>query len=64
MDVVGGLVDCVITGLLTLIIGPMIYIKSPSPIFFKYNRVGKKFHIYKFRIMYPDSEARKAELMA
>lgn len=67
MDVVGGLVGCVITGLLTLIIGPMIYIKSPGPIFFKQTRVGKngkKFQIYKFRSMYLDAEARKAELMA
>jgi lipopolysaccharide/colanic/teichoic acid biosynthesis glycosyltransferase len=45
----------------------MIYIKSPGPIFFKQTRVGKngkKFQIYKFRSMYLDAEARKAELMA
>ena len=67
MDIVGGLVGCVITGLLALVIGPIIYIKSPGPIFFKQTRVGKngkKFRMYKFRSMYLDAEARKAELMA
>jgi lipopolysaccharide/colanic/teichoic acid biosynthesis glycosyltransferase len=45
----------------------MIYIKSPGPIFFKQTRVGKNgklFKMYKFRSMYLDAEARKAELMA
>ena len=67
LDILGGLVGCILTGILTLIIGPMIYIKSPGPIFFKQTRVGKngkKFQIYKFRSMYLDAEARKAELMA
>ena len=67
LDIVGGLVGCILTGLLTLVIGPMIYIKSPGPIFFTQTRVGKngrKFKIYKFRSMYLDAEARKAELMA
>ena len=67
LDILGGLVGCVITGLLTLVIGPMIYIKSPGPIFFKQTRVGKngkKFQMYKFRSMYLDAEERKAELMA
>lgn len=67
LDVIGGLAGCVITGLLTLVIGPLIYIKSPGPIFFKQTRVGKngkKFQMYKFRSMYLDAEERKAELMA
>ena len=67
MDIIGGLVGCVFTVLLTLIIGPMIYIKSPGPIFFTQTRVGKngrKFKLYKFRSMYLDAEERKAELMA
>jgi len=66
LDIAGGLVGCLITGLLTLIIGPMICIKSPGPIFFAQTRVGrhgKKFKMYKFRSMYPDAEERKAELM-
>ena len=67
MDIIGGIVGCVITGLLTLVIGPIIYIQSPGPIFFTQTRVGKngkKFKIYKFRSMYMDAEERKAELMA
>ena len=66
LDILGGIVGCLITGLLILIIGPMIYLKSPGPIFFKQSRVGKrgkKFQIYKFRSMYLDAEERKAELM-
>ena len=66
MDVVGGFVGVLITGLLTLIIGPIIYIKSPGPIFFKQERIGengRRFYIYKFRSMYLDAEERKKELM-
>ena len=67
MDIAGGLVGCLITAVLTLFIGPMIYIQSPGPIFFAQTRVGqngKLFKMYKFRSMYLDAEARKAELMA
>lgn len=67
LDIAGGLVGCVLTGILTLVIGPMIYIQSPGPIFFTQTRVGKngrKFKLYKFRSMYLDAEERKAELMA
>ena len=67
LDILGGLVGCAITLVLTLILGPIIYIQSPGPIFFKQTRVGKNgklFKMYKFRSMYMDAEARKAELMA
>lgn len=67
LDILGGLVGCVLTGILALVIGPLIYFKSPGPIFFTQTRVGKngrKFKLYKFRSMYLDAEARKAELMA
>jgi lipopolysaccharide/colanic/teichoic acid biosynthesis glycosyltransferase len=67
VDILGGLVGCLITGVLAFVIGPAIYIKSPGPIFFKQPRVGKngkKFQMYKFRSMYLDAEERKAELMA
>ena len=67
IDILGGLAGCLITALLTLVIGPIIFIKSPGPIFFSQVRVGKKgreFRIYKFRSMYMDAEARKQELMA
>ncbi len=66
MDIAGGLVGCLITGILFIILAPMIYIQSPGPIFFSQTRVGKngrKFKIYKFRSMYLDAEERKKELM-
>ena len=66
MDIIGGLVGCVITGILFIFIAPAIYIQSPGPIFFSQPRVGKNgkiFKMYKFRSMYMDAEERKAELM-
>lgn len=66
MDIAGALVGLVITGIATIFVAPAIYIKSPGPIFFSQERVGRngrKFRIYKFRSMYLDAEERKAELM-
>ena len=66
IDILAGLAGCLATLLLTVIIGPIIYIKSPGPIFFSQTRIGKngkKFKMYKFRSMYLDAEERKAELM-
>ena len=67
LDITGGIVGCLATLLLIVIIGLMIYIKSPGPIFFSQVRIGKngkRFKIYKFRSMYMDAETRKAELMS
>jgi len=67
LDILGGLVGCLITGILAVVIGPLIYIQSPGPIFFSQIRVGKngkKFKMYKFRSMYLDAEERKKELEA
>ena len=66
MDIAGGLVGCLLTGIIFIFVAPAIYISSPGPIFFTQERVGKngkKFKMYKFRSMYMDAEARKAELM-
>ena len=66
MDIAGGLVGCGICGLLCIFVAPAIYIASPGPIFFTQERIGKngkRFKMYKFRSMYMDAEARKAELM-
>ncbi|HEI8472139.1 TPA: sugar transferase, partial [Enterococcus faecium] len=49
-----------------IFVAPVIYIKSPGPIFFAQERIGqngKTFKMYKFRSMYMDAEERKAELM-
>lgn len=67
MDIASGIVGCIVTGLLMVVVGPLIYMKSPGPIFFAQTRVGKngrKFKIYKFRSMYMDAEERKKELMS
>ena len=66
LDILGALVGLVFTGILTVIVGPMIYFSDPGPIFFSQSRVGmngRKFKIYKFRSMYQDAEARKKDLM-
>lgn len=66
MDIAGGLVGCLLTVIIFIFVAPVIYISSPGPIFFSQDRIGKngkKFKIYKFRSMYMDAEARKAELM-
>lgn len=66
LDIVGGLVGCILTVCLVIVIGPIIYIKSPGPIFFSQERIGKngrRFKIHKFRSMYMDAEERKKELL-
>ena len=67
MDILGGLVGCIITLIVKIFVGPAIYIASPGPIFFAQERIGRngrKFKMYKFRSMYMDAEERKKELMA
>ena len=59
MDIAGGIAGSLITVILTIILGPLIYIKSPGPIFFTQKRVGKNgklFKMYKFRTMYVNAE--------
>lgn len=66
IDIIFGILGCIATGVIYLFIAPIIYIKSPGPIFFSQERVGengKIFKMYKFRSMYMDAEERKAELM-
>lgn len=66
LDIMGGLVGCLLTAALTVFIAPAIYIKSPGPIYFSQIRVGKngkKFRMYKFRSMYVDAEERKKEYL-
>ncbi|MCC8047242.1 MAG: sugar transferase [Clostridiales bacterium] len=66
MDIAGGIVGLLITGVFFLFVAPAIYLSDPGPIFFGQDRVGKNgriFKLYKFRSMYQDAEERKAELM-
>lgn len=66
VDIIGGIIGLLITGVLCIFLAPAIYILSPGPIFFRQERVGlngKHFKIYKFRSMYPDAEERKKELL-
>ncbi len=66
LDIVGGLVGCVLAGVALLIVGPIIYIQSPGPIVFRQKRVGRNgkiFTMYKIRSMVMDADAKKAELM-
>lgn len=66
MDIMGGMVGCLITLLVAIPLAPIIKIQAPGPVFFCQTRVGKngrKFKLYKFRSMYIDAEERKVELM-
>ena len=67
LDVCGGIVGCILTGILYMILAPKIKKESPGPVFFTQTRIGKNgkpFKLYKFRSMYLDAEERKAELMS
>lgn len=67
MDIIGGVIGCVITAVLYVFIAPIIYIQSPGPVFFSHERVGKNgriFKLYKFRSMYLNAESKKEALMS
>lgn len=67
LDILGGAVGCVMTLVIGLLIGPMIFFKSPGPVLFSQIRVGKngrKFRIYKFRSMVMDADEQKEMLMS
>lgn len=66
-DILGGIVGCILTGVIFLFVAPAIYRADPGPVFFSQVRIGqngRRFKIHKFRSMYMDAEERKAELMA
>ena len=65
MDIIGGLVGSLFAVLLAIIIGPIIYINSPGPIFYKQERIGlngRKFYMYKFRSMVTNADELKESL--
>lgn len=66
LDILGGVVGLILTGIITIILTPILLIESRGPVFFSQIRIGKngrQFKIYKFRSMYKDAEQRKQELM-
>ena len=65
MDIVFGIIGTIVTLILTIFIGPIIFAKSKGPVFFVQDRVGrngKVFKMIKFRSMYLDAETKKKEL--
>ncbi len=67
LDMAGALAGCVVLAVLTVLVGPLIKLESPGPVFFAQKRVGRNgriFKMYKFRSMYADAEERKKELMS
>ena len=65
IDIIGGLIGCILTVVVTPFVALAIRIDSPGPVFFVQTRIGKngrRFKIYKFRSMYVDAEQRKREL--
>ena len=67
LDLVGGLVGCIISIPIIAIVAIPLKLESPGPLIFKQRRVGRNgrvFYIHKLRSMYIDAEERKKELMA
>lgn len=67
VDLVGGIIGCILASPIMLVTAIAIKLDSPGPVIFKQTRVGQNgrhFKIYKFRSMYIDAEERKKELMA
>lgn len=65
IDILGGLVGLVITGIFYPFVAIAIKLDSPGPVLFSQVRIGRngrRFKIYKFRSMYIDAEERKKEL--
>lgn len=66
VDIIGGIVGCIISAPIILITAIPLLLESPGPLIFKQQRIGKNgriFNIYKLRSMYVDAEERKKELM-
>lgn len=65
MDIAGGCLGLLATGLFALVIGPLIKLTSPGPVFYSQERVGQNgriFRIYKFRSMYVNADQKLEQL--
>ena len=66
LDIIGGAVGMVITIIMFPFVALAIKLTSRGPVLFAQTRIGRngrRFSMYKFRSMYRDAEARKAELL-
>lgn len=66
VDIIGGIVGCVLSLPIILIVAIPLKLESKGPLIFKQERVGRNgrtFYIYKLRSMYQDAEERKKALM-
>ena len=67
MDIILSVIAVILGSPVFLLTALIVKVTSPGPIIFSQVRVGKygrHFKFYKFRSMYIDAEARKAELLA
>lgn len=65
IDIMGGVVGMILTGVFVIIFGPIIKIQSPGPIFYKSIRIGRggrRFRFYKFRTMVVNADELKEQL--
>jgi exopolysaccharide biosynthesis polyprenyl glycosylphosphotransferase len=65
LDITISALSLVLLTPLGVIIAILIKVTSPGPVFFFQERVGlnkRRFHLYKFRTMVPDAEAKQADL--
>lgn len=66
-DIVGAVVALLLLGPIFLVTAAAVKLTSPGPVLFRQTRLGRggvPFQFLKFRSMYVDAEARKAELAA
>ena len=67
VDIIGSLLGMIVLSPVFIGIALAIKLTSPGPVIFSQIRVGRygrHFKFYKFRSMYRDAEARKAELLS
>ena len=67
IDVVGAGVGLILLAPMFLAVALLVKLDSPGPVLFAQTRVGRQgrlFRCWKFRSMFNDAEARKAELLA
>lgn len=65
LDICGSLIGIIITAILFPFIAIAIKCDSSGPVFYKQKRIGlngREFYLYKFRSMYMDADAEKADL--